>query len=50
MCLKAVDSFLRKANESWSLIESLIHKNILKEVEYSGNKFLVKNIKNKIDA
>ncbi len=50
MSLDAVDTFLRKANESWSLIESLIHKNILKEVEYSGNKFLVKNIKNKIDV
>ncbi|MBE0571843.1 MAG: radical SAM protein [Ignavibacteriaceae bacterium] len=50
MSLEAVDTFLRKANESWSLIESLIHKNILKEVEYSGYKFLVKNIKNKIDV
>jgi wyosine [tRNA(Phe)-imidazoG37] synthetase (radical SAM superfamily) len=50
MSLEAVDTFLRKANESWSLIESLIHKDILKEVEYSGNKFLVKNIKNKIDV
>jgi wyosine [tRNA(Phe)-imidazoG37] synthetase (radical SAM superfamily) len=50
MSLEAVDTFLRKANESWSLIESLVHKNILEEVEYSGNKFLVKNIKNKIDV
>lgn len=50
MSLVAVDTFLHKANESWSLIESLIHKNILKEVEYSGNKFLVKNIKNNIDV
>lgn len=50
MSLKAVDIFLHKANESWSLIESLIHKSILKEVEYSGNKFLVKIIKNKIDV
>ncbi|MBK9097219.1 MAG: radical SAM protein [bacterium] len=50
MSLEAVDTFLHKANESWGLIESLIHQNILKEVEYSGNKFLVKNIKNKIDV
>jgi len=50
MSYEAVEIFLRKAKADWHLIESLIHKNILKEVEYSGNKFLLKNIKHKIDV
>ena len=50
MSFEAVESFLSKAKADWQLIESLIHKNILKEVEYSENKFLVRNIKHKIDV
>lgn len=41
----AVEKFLNKANSNWNLIEKLINKNILKEVSYSGETFLVKNIK-----
>jgi wyosine [tRNA(Phe)-imidazoG37] synthetase (radical SAM superfamily) len=50
MSFEATESFLSKAKADWQLIESLIHKNILKEVEYSKNKFLVRNIKHKIDV
>ena len=50
MSYEAVEIFLRKAKADWHLIEFLIHKNILKEVEYSGNKFLLRNIKHKIDV
>ena len=45
MSFKAVEAFLSKAKAEWSLIESLIYKNIIKEVEFSGNKFLVRNLK-----
>jgi wyosine [tRNA(Phe)-imidazoG37] synthetase (radical SAM superfamily) len=50
MSYEAVAKFLSKAKADWNLIESLIDKNILKGVEYSGNKFLVRNIKIKIDV
>lgn len=43
----AVKKFLNKAKSNWDLIEKLIHENILKEVNYSGKTFLVKNIKSK---
>jgi len=42
----AVEIFLNKAKTDWTLIDTLINKNILREVEYSGNKFLVRNLKN----
>lgn len=42
----AVDIFLNKAKTDWTLVDTLIHKNILKEVEYSGDRFLVRNLKN----
>ena len=41
----AVESFLLKAQADWNLIERLIKKNILKEIQYSGNTFYIKNIK-----
>mgnify|MGYP005843833719 CR=1 FL=1 len=43
---EAVDIFLNKAKTDWTLIDALFHRNVLKEVEYSGNKFLVRNLKN----
>lgn len=46
----AVEIFLNKAESDWGLIETLIDKKLLMEVEYSGNKFLVRNIKHKIDV
>ena len=48
MQLEAVEKFLYKAKSDWTLIDTLIHKNILKEVKYSGHKFLVRNLKNDI--
>lgn len=44
----AVEMFLRKANSNWGVVENLINKNILKEVNYSGKTFFVKNIKSKL--
>ena len=41
----AVESFLWKAQVDWNLIESMIKKNILKEINYSGDTFYLKNIK-----
>jgi wyosine [tRNA(Phe)-imidazoG37] synthetase (radical SAM superfamily) len=48
MQLEAVEKYLFKAKVDWTLIDALIHKNILKEVEYSGHKFLVRNLRNDI--
>jgi len=48
MSLKAVQAFLSKAKADWQLVDDLIQNKILKEVEYSANKFLVRNLK--IDA
>jgi hypothetical protein len=45
MCKDAVEKFLMKAQTDWDLIDSLISKNILKEINYSGNTFYLKNIK-----
>ena len=42
----AVEKFLNKAKADWTLIDTLINKNMLKEVKYSGHKFLVRNLKN----
>lgn len=42
----AVEIFLKKAGSDWGFIKTLIHKKALKEVEYSGNKFLVRYNKN----
>jgi len=38
----AVESFLSKADTGWNLVPELINKRVLKEVQYSGNIFLVK--------
>lgn len=48
MQLEAVEKYLFKAKADWTLIDALIQKDILKEVEYSGHKFLVRNLKNGI--
>ena len=48
MQLEAVEKYLNKAKADWTLIDTLIHKNMLKEVKYSGHKFLVRNLKNDI--
>ena len=49
MSLKAVDAFLSKAKVDWQFVDKLIQNNILKEVEYSGSKFLVRNIGTKVN-
>lgn len=41
----AVETFLMKSQDDWDLIEDLIDKNILKEIQYSENTFYIKNIK-----
>ena len=41
----AVEKFLIRASAKWNLINELIEKNILEEVQYSGNTFFIKNIK-----
>ena len=43
----AVEMFLTKANTDWNLIKNLINKNIIKEIQYTGETFFVKNIKSK---
>ena len=48
MQLEAVERYLNKAKADWTLIDTLIHNNMLKEVKYSGQKFLVRNLKNDI--
>ena len=48
MQLEAVEKYLNKAKADWTLIDTLINKNMLKEVKYSGHKFLVRNLKNDI--
>jgi hypothetical protein len=50
MSYEAVETFLSKAKADWQLIESLIQQKLLREVEYSGKKFLVKNIKHKVNV
>ena len=40
----AVEEFLSRSNSTWDLIDHLIFINKLKEVTYSGNTFLIKNI------
>jgi len=50
MSLEAVKAFFNKAKADLQLVESLIQNNILKKVEYSGIKFLVRDIKNKVDV
>ena len=46
----AVEIFLNKAKTDWTLINTLVNKNILMEVEYSGSKFLIRNLKTKTNA
>jgi len=41
---EAVEIFLNKAGADWKLIEELINKNILKEVQYSDTTFIIKNV------
>ena len=40
----AVGNFLSRSNSTWDLINNLIREKQLKEVTYSGNTFLIKNI------
>jgi wyosine [tRNA(Phe)-imidazoG37] synthetase (radical SAM superfamily) len=39
----AVAEYLKKSNNSWQVINNLIKKNLLKEVEYQRNKYYVRN-------
>ena len=41
----AMEMFLSNADSDWNLIEHLIKKNVLKEVEYSDSTYFVKNLK-----
>lgn len=41
---EAVEEFLQKAKGDWSSIQGLIKKNLLREVEYQGGKYYVRNI------
>jgi len=50
MCKDAVEKFLTRASTKWDLINELIDKNILKEVQYSGSTFFVKNIKSYVSS
>ncbi len=43
----AVETFLLRANADWNMINNLVAKYILNEVQYSGSTFLIKNIKSK---
>jgi wyosine [tRNA(Phe)-imidazoG37] synthetase (radical SAM superfamily) len=42
---EAVSEFLTKSESSWNLIDNLLKTNELKEVVYSGDIFLIRNIK-----
>ena len=50
MSKDAVEKFLIRASTKWDLINELIDKNILKEVQYSGSTFFVKNIKSYVSS
>jgi wyosine [tRNA(Phe)-imidazoG37] synthetase (radical SAM superfamily) len=41
----AVEIFLSKSNSTWDLINNLINQNVLRVVEYSGNTYIIKNIR-----
>ena len=43
----AVETFLLRANADWNMINNLVAKYILNEVQYSGSTFLIKKIKSK---
>jgi wyosine [tRNA(Phe)-imidazoG37] synthetase (radical SAM superfamily) len=43
----AIETFLSKADSDWDLIKNLINQNVLKEIQYTGETFFVKNIKSK---
>ena len=42
MQINAVKEFLSKANLAWNIVENLIERKIVKEIEYSGNNYLIK--------
>jgi wyosine [tRNA(Phe)-imidazoG37] synthetase (radical SAM superfamily) len=43
MHIRAVEEFLSKSNSNWSLVKSLIDKNILQATDYSGSTYLLIN-------
>ena len=43
----AIETFLSKADSDWDLIKNLINQNVLKEIQFTGETFFVKNIKSK---
>lgn len=47
MRLDAVEMFLARANSDWDLIKNLVNKNVIKEIQYTGETFFVKNIRTK---
>jgi len=47
---EAVNEFLKKANENWTIIEKLIAENKLIETEYKDNKFYIRKLTRAEDA
>lgn len=43
----AVQQFVNHADADWSTVESLLESNKIVELEYDGNKFYLRNLKNK---
>jgi wyosine [tRNA(Phe)-imidazoG37] synthetase (radical SAM superfamily) len=39
----AVEEFLSEANSCWEMIDNLINKRVLRETEYSGGRYIIKN-------
>lgn len=44
----AIETYLTKANSNWDLIDDLVRRNVLKEIQYTSEKFLVRNINRNI--
>jgi wyosine [tRNA(Phe)-imidazoG37] synthetase (radical SAM superfamily) len=45
MSMEAVKEFLAKSGTAWELIDKLVAEKVIRLVEYSGNLYLVKNLK-----
>lgn len=45
MSRRAVEEFLEKSKSAWHIIESLVAAKVVREVEYSGNTYYMKNLK-----
>ncbi|HQT91368.1 MAG TPA: FAD-dependent oxidoreductase, partial [Candidatus Kryptobacter bacterium] len=45
MSRRAVEEFLAKSKSAWDIIERLVAGKVIREVEYSGNTYYMKNLK-----